>query len=85
MKLADLGDQVVDPVTGFKGIVVSSHNYLQGCTRLSVQPKIKKDGTVPETVTFDQPQLDVVKRGKIKAKASLLDPGGPSKYEDEGR
>ena len=83
MKEAKLGDKVKDKVSGFKGIVVSAHNYLNGCTRLTVQPKMKKDGTLPNNECFDAPQLIVLKeeqhsRGNITT-------GGPSKYEDKDR
>jgi hypothetical protein len=80
---AKLGDKVKDKVTGFKGIVVSAHDYLNGCTRLTVQPKLKKDGTMPETETFDEPQLKVMQ--DTVHELGVQDLGGPSKFEDRGR
>lgn len=79
-----LGDEVKDIVSGFQGIAVSSHTYLMGCDRITVQPPYnKKEGKLPESHTFDEPQLKVIKN-KIIPKA-LKKPGGPEKYSDEGR
>lgn len=80
-----LGDKVKDRVSGFKGIAVAKHSYLDGCDRISVQPKINKDGKLPDSSTFDEPQLLIVTRGKVKRMALVADPGGPEKYSDEGR
>jgi hypothetical protein len=80
---AKLGDKVKDKITGFKGIVVSAHDYLNGCTRLTVQPKLKKDGTMPNTETFDEPQLQVMKDEVHEIGNTVT--GGPSKFEDRER
>ena len=34
-----LGQQVIDPLTGFTGIVTCRSEYLHGCVRLCVQPR----------------------------------------------
>ena len=80
-----LGDEVKDTVTGFKGIAVARHNYLQGCDRISVQPKIDKENKLPEDKSFDEPQLTIIKQGKIARQTSMINPGGPEKYTDRGR
>lgn len=77
-----LGSEVKDVVSGFSGIAVASHRYLNGCERITVQPKIEKDGKLPESQTFDAPQLEVVPGKKIKGKT---DTGGPKKYPDVRR
>ena len=80
--MIQLGDAVKDTVSGFSGIAVSEHIYLQGCKRITVQPKIDKTGKLPETQTFDEPQLMVLKVKKVivkKAKKS----GGPMPYKDK--
>jgi hypothetical protein len=74
-----LGLEVKDSVSGFTGIATASHSYLNGCMRITVQPKIDKDGKLPESQTFDAPQLIVVGKKKIKGKN---DTGGPEKYPD---
>jgi len=83
--MINLGDEVEDIVSGFKGIVVSKHLYLQGCSRISVQQVVDKDGKLPDSHTFDEPQLKCIAAGKVKKQANFYDPGGPEKYMDEGR
>ena len=83
--MINLGDEVKDTVSGFQGGAVSRHSYFQGCDRVSVQPPVDKDGKLPETATFDEPQLIVVEAGKFKRAAEESNPGGPDKYVDNGR
>jgi hypothetical protein len=73
--MVNLGDEVKDTVTGFQGIVVAKTNYIHGCTRVSVQPKVGKDKKVPEAQAFDEPALKVIKAGVVKR--SHNDTGGP--------
>lgn len=83
--MINLGDEVKDLVTGLKGIAIARHTYLQGCDRISVQPQVGKNQSFQELQTFDEPQLVVIKVGKVKRKAVEKDPGGPAKYMDRGR
>lgn len=71
----NLGDEVKDTVTGFKGIATGRSTYLTGCNHICLQPKVGKDGKFPESRWFDEPMLEVVKKGKVKAKPTLK--GGP--------
>jgi len=77
--MVDLGSEVKDSVSGFRGIATAKHMYINGCTRITVQPKVDKYGKLPEVQTFDEPQLEVVSKNKIKGKN---DTGGPEKYSD---
>lgn len=61
-----LGSEVIDGITGFKGIAVSEYRYLHGCLRYGVQPKLDKEGKVPDALIFDEPQLKVTKAVKAK-------------------
>lgn len=70
-----LGDEVKDTVTGFKGIVTSITEYLNGCRRVGVQPPIDKDGKMPDAYSIDEPQLVITKAGKVKV--GPQDTGGP--------
>lgn len=74
-----LGDEVKDRVSGFQGIAVAKHTYIAGCTRISIQPPFKK-GVLPDTQTFDEPLLQIVRSGVVPEVAKDL--GGPSKWED---
>jgi len=78
-----LGDKVKDSVSGFKGIAVSRHAYLNGCDRISIQPAVNKKGEILESQTFDEPQLKVMQKKVIKLGDRTV--GGPSKFMDEGR
>ncbi len=73
-QVSKLGKEVKDRVSGFRGIVTSETNYLQGCTRMNVQPPVKKDGTLPDSKHFDEPDLIVIGSGVAIVEA---DPGGP--------
>ena len=82
-----LGDKVRDSVSGFEGIAVSSHNYLHGCTRINVQPPVGDDGKLPDTATFDEPQLVAIEVAAVKVDpvAPAIRTGGPNKYPDVRR
>lgn len=78
-----LGKTYRDSVSGFIGVAVARHTYLNGCERYSLQPQVDKEGKLPDAATFDSPQLlevpdTTTHRGKT-------DTGGPAKYEDAGR
>ena len=59
----ELGDEVRDTITGFTGVVTGVHQYTTGCARLSLQPKVGKDGKVPDTYGVDVLVAEMVKRG----------------------
>ncbi len=79
-----LGDMVKDTVTGFEGVAIARHSYLQGCDRISVQPVLGKDKTMPSQEGFDEPQLEVTKAGFAipDPKPSKARTGGPDKHPD---
>jgi len=80
--MVELGTEVCDVVSGFCGVAVAKHLYLNGCSRITVQPKIDKDGKLPAEQTFDEPQLELIGKKKIKGNN---DTGGPEKYSDVRR
>lgn len=75
-----LGRKCIDSVSGFSGVAVSRHTYLNGCARISLQPGIDKDGKLPEVQTFDEPQLRLLP--EIEAIKGDNSTGGPEKYAD---
>ena len=77
-----LGSKVKDTVSGFTGVAVSSHEYLNGCRRVTIQPPVDKDGKLPEVQSFDEPQLQVLPDTVIAGDNKT---GGPEKYSDSGR
>lgn len=82
--MIELGQEVKDMISGFKGIAVARHHYLQGCDRISVQPKADKDGKLDESTTFDEPQLIVIGKKKITTNGSRRN-GGPMPYRPKPR
>jgi hypothetical protein len=84
--MINLGDKVKDVVTGLTGIAVAKTHYLQGCTRIGVQPQELKDGKPVEASWFDEPQLEVVEAGVVKPRSEEgKNPGGPAYLIDPGR
>jgi len=81
--MVTLGDKVKDSVSGFKGVAVARHLYLQGCSRISIQPEVDKEGKLPELQTFDEPLLVSIKKSKFGVEKDEV--GGPEKYSDTSR
>jgi hypothetical protein len=69
-----LGDIAKDTLTDFQGTIVARHEYLNGCVRLSIQPRELKDGKPVDATTFDIEQLALVSTG---APRTVLPKGGP--------
>ncbi|RLJ20020.1 hypothetical protein DJ031_06840 [bacterium endosymbiont of Escarpia laminata] len=69
--MIELGYFVKDKVTGLMGVAENRATFLFGCDRYFVQPQIKEDGTVPEGVMIDEPQLEV-----LKDKDRVMTPAG---------
>jgi hypothetical protein len=70
----NLGDYVKDTITDFEGTVISRHEYLNGCVRLSLQPRELREGKLVEALTFDVEQLVLVKAAEPKL---AIPKGGP--------
>lgn len=76
--LIELGDEVRDTISGFKGIAVGRTTWLFGCDRITVHPQgLTKEGKTFETQAFDEPQLVVVKKAKKKDVPENHTTGGP--------
>lgn len=86
----ELGDLVRDVVTGFEGIATSKHTFLTGCNRWGVQPvpeKPKKGGKITyksESTAFDEPQLIVLEKGKVKLPEAKVEATAPSHRKHGG-
>jgi len=70
-----LGDRVKDRVTGFTGIVACRTEYLNGCIRIGVQHEKPVKGRPLDLEHFDEPQVQVTLKGKIKI--GKQETGGP--------
>jgi hypothetical protein len=71
----ELGSEVKDLVTGFQGVAVARTQFLNGCYRITIQPPLDKEGKVPESETFDEPQLKLLKAGKVSQTGAQSLPG----------
>lgn len=63
MSTVRVGQKVRDKITGFVGIVIARTEWINQCHRITVQPGIDKDGKVPESYTFDEPQAEILEGG----------------------
>lgn len=72
----ELMDTVKDSLTNLVGVAVNRTEWLNGCTRVGVQPKEMKDGLPVEYTTFDECELVLIERpeGAPKPKSKT---GGP--------
>lgn len=60
-----LGQEVKDLVTGYKGIATAKAIYLSGSAHVTIQAPMQKDGTVPDSLQVDEPQVVVLKEKPI--------------------
>jgi hypothetical protein len=58
----ELGERYRDSVTGFCGVAIARHEYIHGCTRVTLQELIA--GDVKE-YSFDAPALVLVETGEL--------------------
>lgn len=64
----ELGDHIKDKISGFEGVVTSISEYIAGCKRIGVTPmELKSDGTPIDIQSFDEPNLEIVKKGILKS------------------
>ncbi len=60
MQKIQLGITARDTISGFTGVVIAICEWLNGCVRVTIQPRELKDGKPVEMQTFDVEQLEVV-------------------------
>lgn len=58
----ELMDTVKDSLTNLTGVAVNRTEWLNGCTRVGVQPKELKDGIPVDYTVFDETDLILVER-----------------------
>lgn len=75
MTKIQLGDEVQCTITGFKGIAVGRTEWIEGCNRITVQPKcVKGKSELVESQNFDEPTLKIIKAKNREKKSNT---GGP--------
>lgn len=70
----NVGDDVKDTLTGYKGVIEARTEWLNGCIRYQVLSRKLKDGKVQDAHVFDEQQLAIIKTAKPKEPAFR---GGP--------
>lgn len=73
--VVELGDQVRDKVTGFKGIVTGQAQYLTGCKQVMVTPRVGDDGKYVDACWLDVDRVEMIGKGVVKI--DIVDNGGP--------
>lgn len=58
-KAMKLGDAALDKVTGMQGIITGHAVYLTGSPQFCLQPKIRPDGTIPDSKWFDEERIEI--------------------------
>lgn len=80
-KEVKLGEEVKCRVTGFKGIITSMTEYINGCVQCYVTPKQtptqKKEGDYPGGISLDIEQLERVSIGLNNKPIKSTPTGGP--------
>jgi len=72
--LVEVGDLAQDQVTGFQGIVTLRSCFLYGCMRVALQPEKLEKGEVAKDAFFDEAQMIVITKQKIKGNNLKIDP-----------
>ena len=62
----ELGITVESKISGFKGVVTSRSEHLNGCNRYWIAPKVGEDGKLPEGNWLDEDELVAVISKKIE-------------------
>lgn len=60
-----LGDEVEDTVSGFKGVITGLTVCQNGCSLVSVQPKVNEKGELPDYKVFDLGRLKAIQKKKV--------------------
>jgi hypothetical protein len=56
----NLGDVVRDKISGFSGVATGRLEYLNGCVRWAISPRILHEAKPVESQYFDEEQVEVV-------------------------
>ncbi len=60
------GTNVKSNISGFKGMITSRSDHLNGCNRYFVNPPVDKDGKLPEGYWFDEAELVKLEEPTLK-------------------
>ena len=70
--MINLGDEIEDTVTGFRGIAIGRHMFLHGITSITVQPVVERYGYLSESEVFAETSLKTVKAKSENIKKPII-------------
>lgn len=74
----EMGLPARDTITGFQGVITSRTQFINGCNRYGIEPKMDKDGKLPEVHAFDEARIELIEGKVFKDERVAGDPpGGP--------
>lgn len=57
------GDEVIEKITGFKGVITGTCFYLTGCNQYLITAKAKDGSKEPIAIWYDEGRIDYIKKG----------------------
>jgi len=74
----NLGDEVKDKITGYKGVIRARSQYLTGCNTYGIQSqKLTKEEAPQDWKWFDEDQLSLLTTQKVTFRKEVRRTGGP--------
>lgn len=79
------GQKVFDPISDYKGVILSIGYHLNGCRRIGISRSVNenKDKKLDDVQWFDEDQLSIVEKKPVQERQTST--GGPLKYPDNRR
>jgi len=78
--MIELGQEAMDKVTGFKGILTARHQYITGCDQYSIcPPGMDNENKLKESYAFDEGRIEIIGRGINASDVKAVKPGGPQR------
>ena len=56
------GDEVVEKITGFKGVITGTCFYLTGCNQYLITARAENEGKEPIALWYDEGRIELVKK-----------------------
>ena len=83
----EMGIEVRDRVTGFKGVITGYAHYMFGCDQFLVMPNVRDDGTAQDGKWFDDGRISIVPEGRVVPIEAVqgTSKGGPCSDSPTGR
>ena len=67
----EIGDEVLDSISGFKGVITARTEYLYGTINYHVKPMELKDNKPQEEESIEEPQVQLLTKNKLKVEGDF--------------